>query len=106
MSNIIYHVTTQEEWTIAQEKGYYEAPSLALEGFIHCSTANQVAGVLERYFSGKTNLIKLVINTNQLKHPLKFELAPSVNEEFPHIFGVLNLDAVTEVQNISKTNSL
>jgi uncharacterized protein (DUF952 family) len=97
MSNIIYHVTTKEEWIIAQVNDYYEASSLAIEGFIHCSTANQVQGVLERYFAGKTNLVKLVIDTTLLTNELKYELAPSINEEFPHVFGTINLDAVIEV---------
>ncbi len=97
MSNIIYHITTKEEWIIAQVNDYYETPSLAMEGFIHCSTANQVQDVLERYFAGKTNLVKLVIATDLLSNELKCELAPSVNEEFPHVFGTLNLDAVVEV---------
>lgn len=97
MSNIIYHVTTKEEWIIAQVNDYYEAPSLAIEGFIHCSKANQVQGVLERYFAGKTNLVKLVIDTTLLTNELKYELAPSISEEFPHVFGTINLDAVVEV---------
>ena len=97
MSNIIYHVTTKEEWIIAQVTDYYKAPSLAIEGFIHFSTVNQVQGVLERYFAGKTNLVKLVIDTRLLTNELKYELAPSVNEEFPHVFGTINLDAVVEV---------
>lgn len=101
MSDIIYHVTTKQEWILAQQNGFYEAPSLTIEGFIHCSTANQVAGVLERYFAGKTDLVKLVIDTNKLIHPLKYELAPSVNEEFPHIFGVINVDAVIAVEDIA-----
>ncbi len=100
MSNIIYHVTTQEEWIIAQVNDCYEAPSLATEGFIHCSTANQVQGVLERYFAGKTNLVKLIIDTTLLTNEIKYELAPSVNEEFPHVFGVINLDAVIEVVDL------
>lgn len=100
MLDIIYHVTTKQEWILAQQNGFYQAPSLAIEGFIHCSTANQVAGVLERYFAGKTDLVKLVIDTKLLIHPLKFELAPSVNEEFPHIFGTINLDAVIAVEEI------
>ena len=63
---IIYHVTTAAEWNAAKEIGAYESPSLKAEGFIHCSQENQVAGVLERYFAGKTNLVKLVIDTDKL----------------------------------------
>lgn len=94
---IIYHITTTEAWKLANLNGCYEASSLTSEGFIHCSTEPQVKGVLERYFNGRSDLLKLVIDTDKLQAPLKFELAPSVNEEFPHIYGLLNLDAVIGV---------
>ena len=48
--NIIYHVTTKNEWNNALQQGSYAAASLPVEGFIHCSKAEQVQGVLERYF--------------------------------------------------------
>ena len=97
---IIYHVTTAAEWKAAQEKGFYEAASLKAEGFIHCSEANQVKGVLERYYPGKNNLVKLVIDTEKLRAPLKYELAPSINEDFPHIYGEINTSAVIDVEEI------
>jgi uncharacterized protein (DUF952 family) len=94
---IIYHITTAEEWKQALFNGFYEAASLQTEGFIHCSTENQVKGVLERYFQGQTNLLKLVIDTEKLTDELRFELSLSVNEEFPHVYGPINLDAVIGV---------
>ncbi|MDE3234661.1 MAG: DUF952 domain-containing protein [Bacteroidota bacterium] len=100
MENIIYHITTLQEWNVAKTKGFYEAVSLSVEGFIHCSLAAQVDGVLERYFKGKPDLVKLTIDTSKLNNVLKYELAPSVNEVFPHIYGTLNLDAVIEVASV------
>jgi uncharacterized protein (DUF952 family) len=97
---LIYHVTSIQEWTAAQTKGFYEVSSLHTEGFIHCSEAGQVKGVLERYYSGKKDLVKLVINTELLSAPLKYELAPSVNENFPHVYGPINLDAVIGVEEV------
>lgn len=94
---LVYHVTTIGEWAAAQATGSYRAASLEKEGFIHCSEAHQVTGVLQRYFSGKTGLVRLTIDTEQLSAELKYELAPSVNEYFPHIYGALNIDAVIEV---------
>lgn len=97
---MIYHVVNTKSWQNALQQGFYEAPSLALEGFIHTSKAEQVAGVLERYYKGQTGLLLLHIEENKLTAPLKYELAPSVNEEFPHIYGALNLDAVVKVEEI------
>ena len=101
MMEPIYHVTSKQEWELAKQNGFFEAPSLKIEGFIHCSQAQQVEGVLERYYKGKTDLVKLVIDTTKLIHKLKYELAPSVNQEFPHVFGVINLDAVIDVVEIN-----
>ena len=96
-SDYIYHVTTKQQWSEAQEKGHYHSDTLATEGFIHCSTEPQVAGVLERYYNGQTGLLKLKIEKSKVERPLIFELAGSINEVFPHIHGALNLDAVVEV---------
>jgi len=91
---IIYHLTTKEEWLDAQRKGQYEAPSLAAEGFIHNSEERQVAGVLERYYKGKTGLVKLSIDTERLTSPLYYDWSASLEDTFPHIYGPINLDAV------------
>lgn len=96
----IYHITTPERWAEAQTNGYYEADSLRTEGFIHCSREEQVPGVLNRYYQGKTGLLKLVIDTRQLVSRLEYELSPSTGEFFPHIYGSLNISAVKEVIQI------
>lgn len=95
---MIYHVTTKENWEKAVAAGFYEAPSLHTEGFIHNSTAAQVQGVLERYYAGQSKLVLLHIAETKLIAELKYELAPSVNEMFPHIFGVINLDAIIKTE--------
>jgi len=93
----IYHVTTNEEWEEARRKGYYEAPSLVSEGFIHCSKAHQVQGIIERYFKGRNDLVKLEIDTDKLTSRMVEEWSPSVNDHFPHIFGRINLEAILQV---------
>lgn len=97
---IIYHVTALEDWNAAKANGAYEHPSLKNEGFIHCSQAHQVAGVLERYFAGQTNLVKLVIDTDKLKSKFVFDWSPSTEDTFPHIYGPINLDAVVDVEKL------
>lgn len=97
---IIYHITTQSDWKEAKQKGFYEHPSLKEEGFIHCSEDHQVAGVLERYFKGKTDLVKLVIDTDKLKSRYVHEWSPSTLDTYPHIYGTINTDAVVDVVEI------
>ena len=97
---MIYHITTNTAWQAALLKEYYETESLFAEGFIHNSSLQQVAGVLDRYYKNATDLILLHIDESKLTSPLKYELAPSVNELFPHIFGPINTDAVVDVETI------
>ena len=100
-SDFIYHITTKTEWDNALVKGQYEAATLAGEGFMHCSTEDQVDGVLSRYYQGKIGLVKLKIEKEKVERPLVFELAGSINEVFPHIHGALNLNAVVDVVELS-----
>ena len=94
---VIYHVTTTTDWNAAKQKGYYEHPSLKDEGFIHCSQDHQVAGVLERYFAGQKDLVKLVIDTDKLTSKFVFDWSPSLADTFPHVYGPINSDAVIDV---------
>lgn len=96
----IYHITTRQEWEAALVKGQYEATTQATEGFMHCSKAEQVAGVLDRYYTSRSGLVQLHIDTARLSSPLIYELSPSVNQPFPHLYGPLNIDAVVQVTEI------
>lgn len=98
--DIIYHITTSDEWKAGQEKGEYESTSLKEEGFIHCSQQEQLPGVLIRYFAGKTNLVKLSIDPKKLKSRLIYEWSPSLADTFPHIYGPINTDAVISAESI------
>ena len=96
----IFHVANRLHWEQAECDGSYEGDTLDLEGFIHCSTSTQLAGVLDRFFKGKTGLVLLEIDTERLTSPLKFEPATDLFELFPHIYGQLNIDAVVSVRPI------
>ena len=97
---MIYHITTISDWHNALEQGSYTAGSLEKEGFLHSSYDHQLRGVVERYYKGSTDLILLHIDESKVTSEIKYELSPSVNEVFPHIYGPLNLDAVVDVSNV------
>jgi uncharacterized protein (DUF952 family) len=99
---IIYHVTTAAEWELAKQQGSYEAPSLKSEGFIHCSEEDQVQGVLERYFAGKKDLVKLTIDTDKLTSRYVQEWSNGSQDTFPHVYGPINLEAINNVEEIER----
>jgi uncharacterized protein (DUF952 family)/GNAT superfamily N-acetyltransferase len=98
--SLILHITARADWEHAQTQGDYAAPSLAEEGFIHCSTQEQVAGSANRYYAGRNDVLLLLIDPARLTAPLVYEppkRADRADQLFPHIYGRLNLDAVTRV---------
>ena len=89
----IYHIVLPEVWKEFKGEEFYEAESLAAEGFIHCSFENQLEGVLERYYSGVERVLILEINPGKLTSKVVCE--PSTNDEiYPHIYGKINSEAV------------
>jgi len=102
---VILHLLSLESWVEAQALGQLVAPSVATEGFAHCSTEHQMVDVANKYYSGATNMVLLNIDPTKLTSKLKFEPpahldgSPALPHEplFPHIYGPINLDAVIEV---------
>ena len=96
---IILHITQLEDWRQALEVGDYRAESLSTEGFIHCSRPEQVIQVANTFFRGKTGLVLLCIERNQVACPIRDENLEGGEGLFPHVYGSLNLEAVIQVVN-------
>jgi uncharacterized protein (DUF952 family) len=96
-AQVIYHLTTVQEWEEAQDKGFYDPPSLQREGFIHCSTEEQLDMVMKKNFQQHENLVKLIIDPSRLLQKLQYDQDSETQQEFPHIYGPLNLEAVTQI---------
>ncbi len=94
---IIFHITTREAWDRATAEGNYRTPLLPVEGFIHCSTRDQVVQVANLRFRGQTGLVLLAINTDRVKAEILYEDLAGEAQKFPHIYGELNIDAVAQV---------
>jgi uncharacterized protein (DUF952 family)/Tfp pilus assembly protein PilF len=110
--SIIYHLTSAADWAQAQAAGQHTPPSLASEGFIHCSTAAQVVKVANKYYRAVPDCLLLWVETDKLTAEVKWE-APAhpdpnnppetaPNELFPHIYGALNLTAVIHTSTLPK----
>lgn len=101
----IYHITRQKDWKSAKETGVYKPQSLETEGFIHCSTENQVLATANRRFAGQKDLSLLVINPEKVKAKIVFEDLRGLGERHPHIYGELPLSAVEAVLSLVPDNN-
>ena len=90
----ITHVAERAAWDAARASGSYAAPSLATEGFIHCSTPWQVVRIANANFAERTDLVLLVIDPTRLDSPVVFENCEGGTEPFPHIYGEVPVAAV------------
>lgn len=98
MSEFILHVTSRVAWSAGQAGGKYSADSLADEGFIHCSKADQILRVAEDFYRGQRGLVLLLIDPGRLTSKLRWVPGTDLASElFPHIYGPINLAAVLEV---------
>lgn len=112
----IYHITTRSAWQTAQTDGEYTAPSLDDEGFIHCSTREQVVMVANAFYRNVPQLILLEIEADMLTAEVKWEApvhpddtesdtVPEYTQLFPHVYGAINMDAVTKVYDLPTTTT-
>ena len=91
----IFHITTAEGWAEAAQTGRVVPASLASEGFVHCSTASQLAGTLERHFADAGELVLLRLRRDVLDPDLRWE--PSGHGGvYPHLYRPIAVAEVAE----------
>jgi uncharacterized protein (DUF952 family) len=96
----IYKICPAPAWREAERAGLYRGSADdARDGFIHFSIAEQLAGTLAKHYRGQTDLFLITVDADALGESLRWE--PSRNGDlFPHLYGTLDLGAVTAVQNL------
>ena len=85
----VYKVVPAAMWARASPKGSFDGSADDLrDGFIHLSSAVQLAGTLAKYFRGQPDLLLIAFNTGDLEPHLKWE-ASRGGDLFPHYYGSL-----------------
>ena len=91
----IYKIATHEAYRVFAKTGVFPgAPIDIADGYIHFSTAAQLAETLRLHFAGQGDLVVFSVRTYDLGTALRWE--PSRGGQlFPHYYGLLPLDAVS-----------
>ena len=63
------------------------------DGFIHLSSAEQVKETARIYFSGREDLMLVIIDSSSLEESLRWEESRA-GALFPHVYGVIPMAAV------------
>lgn len=98
MSRIIYKICSHQDWQHAIDTNIYHGSADDLrDGFIHFSTAEQVAVTAAKYFSKQTDLVLISFNAEQFGDALKWE--PSRGGAlFPHLYAALAPSSAQHVE--------
>lgn len=96
----IYKICERAAWTVAEQAGLYRGSELdARDGFIHFSSAEQLAETAAKHFARQTDLMLVAVNAAALGDALKWE--PSRGGAlFPHFYGALPLAAVRWAESL------
>ncbi|GLH78635.1 glutathione S-transferase [Bradyrhizobium sp. SSBR45G] len=96
----IYKICSASAWREAERQGVYRGSADDLrDGFIHFSTAAQVPETARKHFAGQSALFLVEVEADVLGAGLRWERSRN-DELFPHLYGELDLGAVTAVHQM------
>ncbi len=99
MERLIYTMVRGADWDEAQRLGYYVGSADDVrDGFLHLSTAAQLRGSAAKHRAGEAGLVLVEVDAARLGEALRFEAAGSRPGLFPHLYGVLPLEAVVSAE--------
>src|SRR4051812_30300261 len=95
----VFHMALPGDWAEAHLAGEYtistRGRTLADEGFVHLSFADQIEGVANSYYSDLDQLVLLTIDPTRLRSALVVEDPfPRAPQHYPHVYTPIPLTAV------------
>lgn len=97
----IYKICPASAWREAERLGVYRGSADDVrDGFIHFSTASQVAGTAKKHFFGQAGLFLIEVDADALGQALRWENSRN-DELFPHLYGELDLGVVLGVLSMA-----
>jgi uncharacterized protein (DUF952 family) len=98
---LIFKIVPRAEWMTSS--GDYDGSAHdKADGFLHFSTAEQLAETLRLYYAGQDDLILVAVTADACGDALKWERSPSRDQSFPHLYGPLTCDAMKWARPIAK----
>lgn len=103
---MILHLAVRTEWDDASASGSYPWSTRGLTvgevGYVHCSFEHQWRGVRERFYAdlADDDLVLLEVDESRLSSPVIVERLDGAPDEFPHIYGPLEVSAVVSTRSV------
>lgn len=100
----LFHVAPAAAWK-AWRAGDWRPPSLAREGCVHLSLADQLPGTLDAHFAEAGPLVLAEVDAERVAGWLRFEPSRG-GARFPHLHGPLPRDAVLRTWELGELPEL
>ncbi len=101
MTDVAYKLVDRAEWEAARSNGAYPGSAVdRADGYIHMSTAGQLAETARRHYPGRRDLVLVTVDLTSLDAGLKWE-ASRGGALFPHLYGPLPVAAATAERALS-----
>jgi uncharacterized protein (DUF952 family) len=108
----ILHLLPSGAWRSWGGIGSYEPPSLADEGFVHCTAGDELMlEVANRFYGGSADdLVAVTLETERLTSEVRWEAPRHLDGSepapgapcFPHVYGALDGAAVAGVRRVQR----
>ncbi|MDP3658317.1 MAG: DUF952 domain-containing protein [Brevundimonas sp.] len=101
MTEVAYKLVDRAEWSAARAAGVYAGSAVDLaDGYIHLSTADQLAETARRHYAGRSDLVVVEVLLGTLGAALKWE-ASRGGDLFPHLHAPLPVRAARSERDLS-----
>ena len=91
---LIFKIAGAADWRQAEAAGVFKGAGVDLsDGYIHFSTAEQVAETAGKWFAGRDALVLVAVDADALGEDLRWESSRG-GALFPHLYATLPLSAV------------
>ncbi len=99
----LFHLVAPDVWAGAVRAGEYRPESLAGEGFVHFSFAEQVSGTANLRYRDEPELVVVEVDPAALDAELRVEDSYGSGTEFPHVYGPVPASAAVAVHPLRRT---
>ena len=99
----LFHIVPRAQW--ADVVHTYRPDSLLIEGFVHCSFADQVAGAADRHYRLVPDLVVVELDPHAIGSEIRVEDSTGTGTEYPHVYGPIPHRAALAVHALQRDES-
>jgi uncharacterized protein (DUF952 family) len=99
----LFHIVPRAQWTDVVDT--YRPDSLLIEGFVHCSFADQVAGAADSHYRLVEDLVVVELDPKAIGAEIRVEDSTGSGVAYPHVYGPIPRRAAVAVHALQRDES-